>query len=583
MPALLALPIAAAERPADLVLFDGAVYTLDAARSWASAVAVRDGRVVYVGDDGGARALAGPGTSVVDLDGKMLLPGFVDAHVHPISGGLELLQCDLHDQRSVEALLAVVRKCADARPADPWILGGGWELPLFPDGNPDRRLLDAIVADRPVALSASDGHSLWVNSKALALAGINRSTPDPPSGRIERDRETGEPSGTLRESASRLVWNRIPRPRGAELAAGLALAVERAHRFGITTWVEASAGAEELATYRDFDREVGLGLFVRAALRVDPDRGVEQVADLVALRARDWGPRVVAGAAKLYADGVIESGTAALLAPYRNRNGSRGELFWSEERLRAIALALDAAGFQLHVHAIGDRAVRATLDAIERVERERGRRDRRPTLAHIQLIDPVDIARFRRLDAAANFQPLWAFEDRYIRELTVPFLGPERSRWLYPIASVAKSGAPLAAGSDWSVSSMNPLEAIEVALTRRDPSAGPGPGWIPEERSDLPTLLAAYTIGGAWTAFRERESGSIEVGKRSDLIVLEKNLFDLPAHEISEVRVLRTYFEGREVYRDPSTPGARSACAPRPLRSTLASAARSWRILSPGP
>ncbi len=549
MLALAALPITAAERPADLVLFDGAVYTVDAARSSASAVAVRDGRIVYVGDDGGARALAGPGTSVVDLDGVMLLPGFVDAHVHPISGGLELLQCDLHDLASVDALLAKVRQCADAQRDAPWVVGGGWELPLFPGSGPDRRLLDPIVADRPVALAASDGHSLWVNSKALALAGITGATPDPPSGRIERDRETGEPSGTLRESATALVWDRIPRPSAAELAAALALAAELAHRFGITTWVDAAAGAEELAAYRDLDREGGLGLFVRAALRVDPSRSVEQVADLVALRARDWGPRVVAGAAKLFADGVIESGTAALLAPYLKRNGSRGELVWSEERLRAIALALDAAGFQLHVHAIGDRAVRATLDAIERVERERGRRDRRPTLAHLQLIDPVDIARFRRLGAAANFQPLWAYEDRYIRELTVPFLGPERSRWLYPIASVAKSGAPLAAGSDWSVTSMNPLEAIEVALTRRDPTAGPGPGWIPEERSDLPTLLAAYTIGGAWTAFRERESGSIEVGKSGDLIILEKNLFDLSPHEISETRVLRTYFEGREVYR----------------------------------
>jgi hypothetical protein len=201
------------------------------------------------------------------------------------------------------------------------------------------------------------------------------------------------------------------------------------------------------------------------------------------------------------------------------------------------------------VHAIGDRAVRAALDAIEALERERGARDRRPILAHLELIDPRDLPRFRRLRAVADFQPLWAYEDSYIRDLTAPFLGAERSRRLYPIGSVARSGAPLAAGSDWPVSSMNPLEAIEVALTRRDPTAGPGPAWIPEERADLATLLAAYTIGGAWAAYRERESGSIEVGKRADLLVIERNLFELPAREIGETRVLRTYFEGREVYR----------------------------------
>ncbi|HKA13744.1 MAG TPA: amidohydrolase [Myxococcota bacterium] len=545
--------VARSEPKADLVLFDASVYTVDAARSWARAVAVRDGRIAYVGDDAGARALAGPRTAIVDLGGGMLVPGFVDAHVHPISGGLQAHRCDLSDRETVEALLARISECAAARPEAPWILGGGWALPLFPGANPDRRSLDEAVPDRPAALSAADGHSLWVNSKALALAGITRATPDPPGGRIERD-AAGEPSGTLRESAGQRVWDRVPPPAREESAAALRTALDLAHRFGITTWIDASAGEAELAAYRDADRAGGLGMFVRAALRVDPSRGAEQVTALAALRARNWGEHVAAGAAKLFADGVIESGTAALLAPYVGRGGSRGELLWSEAGLREIALALDAAGFQIHVHAIGDRAVRATLDAIEALDREHGPRDRRATIAHIELIDPADIPRFRRLRAVADFQPIWALEDRYIRDLTVPFLGPERARWLYPIASVAKSGAPLAAGSDWSVTSMNPLEAIEVALTRRDPASPPGPAWIPEERADLATLLAAYTIGGAWAAFREREVGSIEVGKRADLALLERNLFEIPAHEISETRVLRTWFEGREVYRAAVSP-----------------------------
>jgi predicted amidohydrolase YtcJ len=530
------------------VLVGGAVYTVDAARRTFTAVAVRDGCIAYVGDDAAARALAGPATEIVELAGKLVLPGFVDAHVHPISGGLQAQQCDLSDLESVAALLDQVRKCAAARPDAAWVLGGGWSLPLFADANPQREALDEIVRDRPVALSAADGHSLWVNSKALALARITRATPDPPGGRIERD-AIGEPTGTLRESAGDAVWARVPRPTRDELAAALRIAVERAHRFGITTWLEASASEEELAAYRDFDRDAGLGLFVRAALRVDPQRGAEQVPGLVALRDRDWGAHVAAGAAKLFADGVIESGTAALLEPYRQRGGSRGELLWRADRLRAITLALDAAGFQLHVHAIGDRAVRAALDAIETLDRAHGPRDRRATLAHLELIDPRDLPRFRRLRVVADVQPLWAYEDSYIRDLTVPFLGPERARRLYPIASLAKSGAALAAGSDWPVSSLNPLEAIEVALTRRDPSAGPGAAWIPEQRADLATLLAAYTIGGAYAAFREHETGSIEVGKRADLIVLERNLFELAPHEISEVRVLRTWSEGREVYR----------------------------------
>ena len=260
--------------------------------------------------------------------------------------------------------------------------------------------------------------------------------------------------------------------------------------------------------------------------------------------------------AKLFADGVIESGTAALLAPYLDRGGSRGTLEWDEARLREAAIALDREGFQIHVHAIGDRAIRVTLDTIEAVRRANGPRDRRPTLAHIELFDPADVPRFRALGAIASFQPLWAWADPYIRDLTEPQLGPARSRWLYPIGSVAATGAVVAGGSDWSVSSMAPLEGIEVAVTRRGPTEGPGPAWIPEERVSLATMLAAYTIGSAYAAFNERETGSLEVGKSADLIVLDRNLFAIPPHEISETKVLLTLFAGREVYRDPAMPAS---------------------------
>jgi hypothetical protein len=549
----LCVPAAArpADPPADLVLTGGAVYTVDAARSWASAVAVAGERIVYVGDDAGARAFVGEGTRVLALGGRMLLPGFQDAHVHLMSGGLELLACDLNESANAEEMLARIRACAERRPGRDWLLGGGWDLPLFPGGNPGRELLDAIDAERPMHFDSADGHTSWVNSRALALAGVDRRTPDPPGGRIERDPATGEPTGTLRESAKDLVRRLLPEPTADDDARAVALAVERAHRFGITGVCEVSAGRRQLEAFSRLERAGQLNLHVTAALQVDPGRGVEQLADLLALGAGSWGGEIRPTAAKLFADGVLEAQTAALLEPYAGLGGARGELVWSEARLAEIATALDRAGFQLHVHAIGDRAIRATLDAIEIVAEKNGPRDRRPTLAHIQLFAPPDIPRFRRLGAAASFQPLWAYEDAYIRDLTVPFLGPERARWLYPMASVARTGAILAGGSDWSVSAMNPLLAIEVALTRRSPEDPAGAAWIPEERVDLATMLAAYTIGSAWASFRERETGSIEPGKLGDLALLDRNLFEIAPTEISEARVLLTLFRGREVWRDP--------------------------------
>lgn len=549
---LVSLPLGAAERAADLAFTGGAVYTVDAARSWASAVAVRDGRVLYVGDDVGARAFIGPATRVVALGGRMLLPAFQDSHLHPVTGGLELLACDLNDSKSAEEVLARVRRCAEGLPAGAWVQGGGWDLPLFPDANPPKRLLDEAAGGRAAYLASADGHSAWVSTRALALAGIDATTPDPPNGRIERDPATGAPTGTLREAAAKLVQALLPRPSAEQLVAGLALAVERAHRFGITGFLEASAQREQLEAYRALDLAGHLGVHVTAALYVDPAKGLDQVAALAALRDEDWGPHVDATAAKLFADGVLETQTGAVLEPYLGRDRSRGTLNWSPDRLREMAIALDRAGFQIHVHAIGDRAIRETLDALDAVAAANGARDRRPALAHIQLFAPSDIARFRRLGAVASFQPLWAYEDSYIRDLTVPFLGPERSRWLYPIASVARTGAVIAGGSDWSVSSMNPLDGIEVAVTRRDPTAGDGPAWIPEERVDLATVLAAYTIGSAWASFREHDSGSIEPGKLADLVVIDRNLFEIPATAISDAKVLLTLFEGREVWRDPS-------------------------------
>ncbi len=534
--------------PADLVLRNGAIYTVDAARSWAQAVAIRGDRLVFVGADRDAAAFVGPRTRVVDLGGRFVLPGFHDRHVHPVSGGVELTQCDLNSSADRDEVLARLTACVARLGGRPWLVGGGWDLTLFPGGVADRRDLDAILPDRPALLGSADGHSSWVNSKALELAGVSTATPDPEGGRIERD-ETGAPIGTLRENAAELVGRLVPETTAAERLAGLRLAVSKAHGFGIVALTEANAGPEMIATYDTLDRSGELGLRVVVSQGLDPEVGPAGIPALVAERATAHAPHVRATAVKLFADGVLEGGTAALLEPYIGGRTGLGIPNWNTDALKEVIVALDRERFQIHVHAIGDRAIRDTLDGLAAARAANGARDARPLLAHIQLFAPSDIPRFRELGVVANFQPLWAHEDSYIRDLTAPFLGPERMRWNYPIASLAKTGAVLAAGSDWSVSSMNPLEAIEVAITRCDPElAICHTPWIPEERVDLATMLAAYTIGGAYAGFEERDSGSLEAGKLADLVVLDRNLFTIPSGEISDATVLLTLFEGRTVH-----------------------------------
>jgi predicted amidohydrolase YtcJ len=545
--------------PADLVLTGAPVYTMDAARSWAGAVAIRAGRIVFVGTEAGGRSWIGPKTRVLNLAGRMVLPSFQDAHVHPVSGGIELGQCNLHDIDTAEEILAKVRTCATGSTSRPWIVGGGWTLTAFPKGAPTKEPLDAIVADRPVLLDAADGHSAWVNSKALQLAGISARTPDPVGGRIERDPVTKAATGTLREGAVDLVSRLVAQPTPTERLAGLRRALAYFNELGITAVQEANAGEgaagagarTTLEAYREAERRGELTVRVVASLLAEPSRGPEQVDDLVKLRSEFTSARVKPIAAKIFADGVIEPRTAAMLEPYVDSPGWRGEPNFSAERLNPLVARLVEAGFNVHVHAIGDRAVRMTLDAMEAARPKQGDRPLRPQIAHLEVIDPADVPRFRSLGVIANFQPLWAYADDYITDLTVPGIGPERSRFLYPIGSVARSGAVVAFGSDWSVSSANPLEAIEVAMTRQALTEPKRPPLVPEEAIDLPTALAAYTIGSAYALGHETETGSLEVGKAADLVVLSANLFSVPPARIHEQKVLLTLLAGTPVYRSP--------------------------------
>jgi hypothetical protein len=547
--------LAASSKPrqtAKLVLRSGAVYTVDASRSWAESVAVGGGRILYVGTDGGATSWVGPKTKVVDLGGRMVLPSFHDAHVHPVTSGIEVGDCDLGGLKTQEQVSDAIRVCAAAHRGESWVRGGGWELPVFPDASPDKRLLDRLVPDRPAYLSAADGHSAWVNSKALALAGVTKETADPPHGRIERDQATGEPSGTLREEAASLIARHLPARTAEEHERGLLRGLEMANRFGLTALHEARASEEVLQAYAALERRGRLTARVIASVRVDPGKALAEVVRLGSLRRRYTAGRLRAAAAKIFADGVLETSTAAVLEPYVGTSGDRGKANLEPPELTRLVAGLDRAGFQIQVHAIGDRAIRMALDAFEAARTANGRRDARHHVAHLELIDPEDIPRFRRLGVVANFQPFWANGDSYLTELTEPKLGPARSRWLYPVASLIRSGAAFAFGSDWNVSSMNPLEGIQVAVTRREPDRDPGPAWIGEEAISLSEAIAGYTIGGAYLGFAEKETGSLEPGKSADLIVLDRNLFEIPAWQIHQARVLWTLLEGREVYRDPA-------------------------------
>jgi predicted amidohydrolase YtcJ len=546
--------IATAHAPpeaADLALRNGAVYTLDGARSWAQAVAIRAGRIAYVGTDAGLASHVGGRTRVVDLHGRMLLPGFQGAHIHPISGGIQANSCDLSGVKSVEEYVQAVRQYAAAHPEEAWITGGGWLMSTFgPGGRARRELLDAVVPNRPVYLASSDGHTVWVNTRALELAHITADTPDPPDGRIDRDPQSHQPLGTLQEGASAPVDAVLPQPTSAQRIAGLEYALRLLNGYGITAMQDAAVYEEDLKTYRALERRGALSVHVVAALWWEHTEGLEQIERFERLRRQYRSALVDPGTVKIMQDGVMENYTAVLLQPYHLPGEVRGIPMVEPGLLREAVTRLDAAGFQVHFHTIGDGAVREALDAIAAARAHNGDLGHRHHLAHLELIDPADVPRFRELGAAANFQPLWAFADDYVTQLTIPFLGPERSGRLYPIGSVYRSGAVVAFGSDWSVSSANPLEEIQVAVTRMDPAGGTTEPLVPQERIALPEALAAFTINAAWVNRLEKETGSIEVGKRADLVVLDRNLFAIPVTEIAHTRALVTLFGGRVVHGD---------------------------------
>jgi len=547
----------------DLVLRGAQVYTVDAARSWAQAVAVRGSTVVAVGTDADVTALAGRRTEVIDLRGRMLLPGFTDAHVHASAGGLERLRCDLSEAHGLADYLAIVRGYAERNPDAEWITGGGWAIGVFPGGVPSRQDLDAAVPDRPVFLSNRDHHAAWVNSRALEIAGIGASTPDPPDGRIERDRD-GAPAGTLQEGAMGLVERVVPRPDLAEQVAGIVAGQRYLHSLGITSWQEAIVGDYAVIpdcydAYLEADRAGLLTASVVGALWWQRGAGIAQLDGLAERRSRaERAGRFRATSVKIMQDGVCENFTASMLMPYLDPHGhgdgGSGTSFFDAAELMAAVTAIDARGFQVHFHAIGDRAVREALDAVAAARRANGPGRGRHHISHIQVVHPKDLPRFRGLSVLANCQPLWACNEPQMTDLTLPYLGPVRAGWQYPFGSLLRSGAQLCFGSDWPVSSPNPLWELHTAVNRTVPPGYPyaepaeGEVFLPDERIGLADAIAAFTIGSAYVNHAESVAGSIEPGKQADLVVLDRDLFAQPPGEIALAQVDLTLAAGKLVY-----------------------------------
>jgi predicted amidohydrolase YtcJ len=545
---------------ADVLFTGGAVFTGTGRPIQGHVVAVTGDRITAVVPEADAQALIGAGTQVVELDGALLSPGFQDAHVHPLGAGVELLMCNLTEAESAEEAVATVKAYADANPDEAWILGGGWSMDQYPGGAPVRALLDAIVPDRPAVLSSRDHHSVWANTAAITLAGLDASTPDPVDGRIEREAD-GFPAGTFHEGAEHL-FDAVRPGIDADFAyAGLLRAQDELLALGITGWQDAMVGSlsgvEDIdAVYRRAVAEGTLRVHVVGAQWWERDGGIEQVERMIARRdelaAAGMTARYSLGTTKIMVDGVAENQTAAMLTPYRDSHGhdtdNSGLSFVDPAFLKQVVTELDAAGMQVHFHALGDRAVREALDAIEAARAANGPTEGRHHLAHLQVVEESETARFAPLDAVANLQALWATHEDQIDELTLPFLQDGAEARQYPFGDLVRNGARLAARSDWPVSSADPMDAIQIAVTRVAPGLDAEPLGGAHQRLDLETAMAAYTSGTAYVNHRDHDTGYIREGYLANLIVLEPNPFSLPEEEIHRATVTSTWIEGTRAF-----------------------------------
>lgn len=534
----------------DLIVINGRVYAGDGAEDLAEAVAIRGNKVIRVGSNREIQRLRRAQTTIVDAKGGAVVPGFNDAHAHFISGGLSLDQVNLLEAATLDAIKDTVRIWSSVHPERAWITGRGWYYQPFAGSLPTRQLLDTLVPDRPAYLIAYDGHTGWANSKALELAGITRHTRNPLNGVIVKD-SRGEPTGALKEAAMALMTV-APQPTAEDKVAAIRAGLVEAHRVGITSVQNAGGSAEDLALYDGLRKRGELTLRVYQALPVDAALDEAGLAALGKVREQFADdPLLKTGAVKLIADGVIESHTAAMLEAYEHRPVSKGEVRFTPEQLDKTVSMLDREGWQVMTHAIGDAAVRMTLDAYEAAatanpKPERGRRHR---IEHIETIDPADIARFGKLGVIASMQPVHATPSPTPGDVWSTSIGAERAAhgWLW--ASIAKAGGRLAFGSDWPVMTLDPMMGLHVAVNRTTVDGLPAGGWLPAERLPLRKAIDAYTSDAAWASFDEQRKGVLERDMLADLVVLSEDIFETPAARLTDAQVMVTIVDGKVVYR----------------------------------
>lgn len=543
---LTCLLIAAASvsaQPADLILKNALIWAGDRRPPFAGEIAIRGDRVVAVGN-GLGRRFAGSMTRTEDLGGRFVMPGINDAHIHFLSGALGMFQVDLTDAKNLAEAQALIAKFARENPNAPWITGRGWQYTIFPGGLPHRRDIDSVVADRPVYLRAYDGHTAWANSKALEVSGVTSATEFSGFGEIVRDPD-GTPTGVLKEGAMGLVSRNIPAVTKAQRLAALEKGIGTAHALGITSIQNAHGSLSEVELFEEFERAGKLKLRTSFAFSIGPETTQADIDRIAALRRKYDSPTLRVRSVKIMADGVIESYTAAMLAPYATRPETSGMPNFSPEQLNRVVAMADKAGLQVYIHAIGDRGVRMALDAFENAIRLNGRRDSRHRIEHIETIDPADIPRFRKLGVIASMEPIHA--DPGTIDVWAAAIGKERASRGFAWRALEAAGARLVFSSDYPAAiSMSPWRGLHNAVNRQTIEGFPAGGWLPEHRVSVETSLAAYTAGGAYASFEERTKGRIAPGMFADLIVLDRDPTAVPRSELFKIRVLKTYFGGSE-------------------------------------
>jgi predicted amidohydrolase YtcJ len=540
-----------AKSGADTIILHGRIYTLDAKQPWAQALAIRADKIVAVADDAAIEKFRHPGTKVIDAAGQLVLPGLVDCHIHFLDGSLSLGRVNLEGAKDVPDIQQRLRDYAAKHPGTDWLLGRGWDYAMFgAETLPNKKYLDELFPDRPVFLEGYDGHTYWANSKALAVAGVTRDTPDPPNGVIVRDPITHEATGTLKEAAEDLVAKALPKLSRAEKLAALRDGIKWANQNGLTRVHSAGGDFPELELYDELRRHGDLTLRFYIAYFMDPPEMRPQ--DLEAIetaRAKYHDAWIDTNAVKFMVDGVIESHTAAMLEPYSDDPSLTGKLFWDPAKYNFAVANLDKRGIQLFTHAIGDLGVRTALNGYQHAEETNHTADRRPRIEHIETINAADIPRFGKLGVIASMQPLHSYPDVDTLNIWAPNIGPERASRAWVWKSIADAGGRYAFGSDWPVVTLNPWYGLQTAVTRQTREGKPEAGFDPEQRLTVAQAIEGYTLGAAFAGRREKTEGSLEKGKLADLIIVSQNVFEIDPHKISETKVRTTIVGGQVVYQ----------------------------------